>query len=267
MFFSLRWRPTTWWGPDNPPSWWRLSASLESLDTSSGRQFSIWAAPKMLQYFLEFISINFFQEQGQDHNEQTGQFSTCWNNNQPSRKKASWYCPQVGHMLRTKLSHVNEGGVAAGMHIHLHIIVAKTYGKRLLNLSTLSTITQEEFASNNSRSRCPWLAVPGRCQELLPSTVWSHQMIWHGVRNWYHLCSIVEHMICLMSSNNSRSRCPCPRQPPDDLTWGSVVFWSRWFEQMCHFTFLAWNKENKHGRMESQSTKTKIKSVSRLSFN
>ena len=23
---------------------------------------------------------------------------------------------QVGHMLRTKLSHVNEGGVAAGIH-------------------------------------------------------------------------------------------------------------------------------------------------------
>ena len=125
----------------------------------------------------------------------------------------------------------------------------------------------KRFASNNSRSWCPWLPVPGRCQELLPSTVWSHKMIWHGVRNWYQLCSIVEQMIFLMSSNNSRSRCPCPRQPPDDLTWGSVVFWSRWFEQMCHFTFLAWNKENKHGGMESQSTKTKIKSVSRLSFN
>ena len=49
-------------------------------------------------------------------------------------------------------------------------------------------VVTSEFSSNDSRSRCPRLPLPGRCQELLSSSVWSHQIICHGVRNWYRIC-------------------------------------------------------------------------------
>ena len=78
-------------------------------------------------FFWAFSSTNLFQEQGQDHNQQTGRFSlslsfsirplrlcTVFSLISLQEKKLIPMATQVGHMLRTKLSHVNEGGVAAG---------------------------------------------------------------------------------------------------------------------------------------------------------
>ena len=228
-FFSLRWRPTTWWGPANPPSLWRLSASLESSDMSSGRQFSIWAAPKML---LEFISINFFRNkdkiitnkqvsfplvettishQERKHLDIAARLGTCWGQNiiqKITLKPLFLIWPPPGWSHAEDKIEPRQRGWGGCRYAQTHHCCQNIWEIECW----MYQHCHKRFASNNSRSWCPWLPVPGRCQELLPSTVWSHKMIWHGVRNWYHLCSIVEQMIFLMSSNNSRSRCPCPRQ-------------------------------------------------------
>ena len=198
VFFSLRWRPTTWWGPANPPSLWRLSASLESSDMSSGRQFSIWAAPKML---LEFISINFFRNkdkiitnkqvsfplvettishQERKHLDIAARLGTCWGQNiiqKITLKPLFLIWPPPGWSHAEDKIEPRQRGWGGCRYAQTHHCCQNIWEIDCW----MYQHCHKRFASNNSRSWCPWLPVPGRCQELLPSTVWSHQMIWHGV--------------------------------------------------------------------------------------
>ena len=77
-------------------------------------------------------------------------------------------------MLRTKLSHVNEGGVAAGMNTLLGHQYS-TLQSRILQLSKTTHLLLKKFRIKTSRTWGPGLLVPGGRQELLPSNMSSEE--------------------------------------------------------------------------------------------
>ena len=141
-------------------------------------------------------------------------------------------------MLRTKLSHVNEGGVAAGIHTY---IVAKIYGKQTGEWMYRHCHSYKSLHPTISRSWCPRLAVPGRCQELLPCSVWSQKMICHRLLSclfepvWSHLvrfpAPLEQHSELGNLTRSHQMVC-------DENGITCVLLSSRWFEQMCMWLYI-----------------------------
>ena len=204
MFCSLQWRPTTWWGPANLPSLWRWSASLASLDMSSGRLDSIFAAHTS-KYFKNWYLWIFFQEQGQDHNEQTGWFSFVHHLLKQAMKKIFHtatrlvICWGQSWVMSTRVGWLQ---VNINCFLMIRNIDCWRFPHCLLNSMIFST--RIFISPQITRSWCPWLTVPGWCQKLLPRQC--------GATRW------------------------------SAMIWVLFPLWNRWFDQMCDSTFLLSNK-------------------------